>query len=183
MGIYIVKSKYSNWYKLGHHKITKHKPNPYFRYINRGFNSCKCPKELENKVNFNDLELIYWFPNLSIRIEREIHIYLKKNRNFYDTTIGEWYSNFKLEEIKDLIINKYKGYLHILDEKDLLIAQNWCNKINKNQCYKIENNITKNNTTKDITSYINNMIKLYTLKDVIGEDKYIQIMDILKNVK
>ena len=40
MGIYVIKSKYNNWIKIGHHKITERKPNIYFRYINRGFYSC-----------------------------------------------------------------------------------------------------------------------------------------------
>jgi hypothetical protein len=36
----------------------------YHRYINRGFYSCICPNEINDKVGFDDLKLIYWFYNL-----------------------------------------------------------------------------------------------------------------------
>lgn len=103
MGIYVIKSKYSNWMKIGHHKVTERKPNAYFRYINRGFYSCSCPKEIEDKVSFDDLELIYWFPNLNIKIERELHLYLKNNKILYLCNKGEWYNELNLDEIKNIL--------------------------------------------------------------------------------
>ena len=132
MGIYIIKSKYNNWIKIGHHKVTKRKPNAYFRYINRGFYSCSCPKEIEDKVSFNDLELIYWFPNLNIKIERELHLYLKNNNTLYLCNKGEWYNELNIDEIKNILEKQYNGVIYKLNENDLLLAQTWCKKINKN---------------------------------------------------
>ena len=73
MGVYIIKSKHANWFKVGHHKISASRPNVYYRYINRGFYSVRCPPELQNRVGFWDVELLYFFKNLNVYEERRIH--------------------------------------------------------------------------------------------------------------
>ena len=80
MGIYIIKSLHSNWIKVGHHLITKRRPSVYYRYINRGFYSVVRPKEIKDRVNFEDLQLIYWFTNLELEDEKKLQI-VKYNRS------------------------------------------------------------------------------------------------------
>ena len=73
MGIYIIKSLHSKWIKIGHHLITDKRPSVYYRFINRGFYSVFRPNEIKDRVSFNDLQLIYWFPNLCMSDERKLH--------------------------------------------------------------------------------------------------------------
>jgi hypothetical protein len=92
MGVHIFKSKYLNVYKIGHFKGW----NAWGRVAFRGFNSCKVPIEIENRVNAMDLELTRWFPFLNQTDEKMIHRELTKNGY---KTIGEWY--FVFQEILD----------------------------------------------------------------------------------
>lgn len=118
MGVYIVKSKHANWVKLGHHKITERRPNVFFRYIGRGFNSCIHPDEITGKLNFEDIELLHWFPNLATKDEMSIHRVLRKF-----THVGEWY---KLENLNDVIcaVVLHGGLETIVDnEKEIKIAR------------------------------------------------------------
>lgn len=105
MGVYIIKSIHSEWIKIGHHKITARRPTVYHRYINRGFYSCICPEEIKDKVSFNDVKLLYWFPNLDINDERKIHDEL----NLIYEHCGEWYKDLQINEIVNIITSKYKG--------------------------------------------------------------------------
>ena len=107
MGVYIIKSKHCNWYKIGHHKITSRRPTIFHRYIRRGFYSCICPQEIENKVGFQDIELLYWFPNLDVCHERSIQVELKKT---YESC-GEWFKDLKIDQIASMITIKHKGIL------------------------------------------------------------------------
>jgi len=90
MGVYIFKSKYLQVIKIGHCI----KDNAWIRVINRGFNSCICPYELKNKVNAEDIELLYWFPNLSTKDEKMLHKDLK-----HFNVIGEWFRLDALDEL------------------------------------------------------------------------------------
>lgn len=105
MGIYIVKSKHVDWIKIGHHKVTKSRPSVYYRYINRGFYSCECPEKIQNKVSFDDLELLNWFHNLDIDAEEELHNFLSNQF----THTGEWYLYENLEEIRKVIVDNFGG--------------------------------------------------------------------------
>lgn len=131
MGIYIIKSLYSDWFKLGHHKITKRRPNVYYRYINRRFYSCKCPEEIKNKVSFDDLQLIYWFNNLGLKEEQKIHLQLKQKFN----NIGEWYKYNDLEKIINILENEYNCVNQIPTKEEYNEAKKWCNNLN-NKCFK-----------------------------------------------
>jgi hypothetical protein len=121
MGIYIIKSLYSNWIKIGHHKITNRRPSVYYRYINRGFYSVIHPKEIYNKLSFSDLKLLYWFHNLDIIHEKNIHNKLKIN---YEN-IGEWYKYEDLNTILNIIENDYGGINKMPQLEELEIAKKW----------------------------------------------------------
>ena len=127
MGVYIIKSLHADWFKLGHHKISEKRPNVFYRYINRGFYSCKCPEEIKNKVGFDDLQLIYWFINLDINDEHNIHSQLKQN--FHN--IGELYKYSDLEKIVTIIENEYNGITQMPTIEEYNYAKKWCNNLNK----------------------------------------------------
>jgi hypothetical protein len=105
MGVYIIKSIHSNWIKVGHHKISEKRPSVYYRYLNRGFYSCVCPTDIKDKVSFDDVELLYWFPNLNSSDEHRIHKYLK----YWYTSIGEWYDFGVLNNVLKVICDEYGG--------------------------------------------------------------------------
>ena len=73
MGVYIFRSKHSDWIKIGHHKISKARPNVYYRVANRGFHSCVHPHELDEHLNESDFTLLRWYPNLTRRDETKAH--------------------------------------------------------------------------------------------------------------
>ena len=127
MGVYIIKSKYSNWIKIGHHKITNKRPTVYHRYIRRGFNSCKKPYEIIGRVNFDDLELLKWYNELNIQDETDIHTYL---RNIDIKNVGEWYYDIgdNLLKITDYIENNYKCENKLPSPDELELAIQWMNK-------------------------------------------------------
>lgn len=114
------------WCRLGRHKITKKRPNVYYRYINRGFYRCKCPEEIKDKLSFNDLHLLYWFNNLNIEDEKKIHCQLRKKINH----IGKWYKYNDIENIKNIIINNYNGIIKMPSIEEYNEAKKWCNLLN-----------------------------------------------------
>lgn len=130
MGIYIVKSKVANYYKIGHHKVTQRRPNVYFRWIRRGFYSCKHPEILNGKLSFEDIELLFWFPNLDIEIEQKIHAHLKLS--YASKSVGEWYEDLDLIEVVNIITNTYNGINKFPSEKDLNLAIEWKEVIDAN---------------------------------------------------
>lgn len=123
MGVYVIQSLHANWIKIGHHKISPRRPNVYYRYINRGFFSCICPREIKDKVAFKDLQLIYWFPNLTTKHEKKIHKYLRESY----TSRGEWFYDVNHEYVKQLITNQFEGNEESVTEDDLIQAKEWCN--------------------------------------------------------
>jgi hypothetical protein len=127
MGIYIIKSLHSEWIKVGHHLISDKRPSVYYRYINRGFYSCKCPEEIKDKVGFKDLELLYWFYNLNEDDEKNLHLELKKS---YESE-GEWYKYENLEKIVNILHTKYNGLSKLPDNEEYSRAIQWSNKFNK----------------------------------------------------
>jgi hypothetical protein len=129
MGVYIIKSIHSDWIKVGHHLITKRRPSVYYRYINRGFYSVIRPKEIKDKVSFNDLELIYWFPNLNILDETKLHKQLKLLYKYN----GEWYKYENLDDIVNIIYKNYNGYLQMPSIDEFNNAVEWCNKLKEKQ--------------------------------------------------
>ena len=127
MGIYIIKSLHSKWIKIGHHLITDKRPSVYYRFINRGFYSVFRPNEIKDRVSFNDLQLIYWFPNLCMSDERKLH---KQLRLLYGYN-GEWYNYDYCDEILNIIYKDYNGYLEMPTNEDLNDALIWKDKLDK----------------------------------------------------
>ena len=127
MGIYIVKSLHSNWIKIGHHKITDRRPSVYYRYINRGFYSVHRPIEIQDKVSFFDLELIYWFENLDIADENNLHQILRKKYEYH----GEWYKYKNLDDITKIIYNDLNGILKMPTNDEYKRAIEWSNNLRK----------------------------------------------------
>ena len=87
MGLYIFRSKYQPYIKVGH---TTH-DNPWHRLngscgVPKGFNSVRHPNSLLGLVEMIDLDLCGWWPEISIDEERSIHQAFNKA-----TVIGEWY--------------------------------------------------------------------------------------------
>jgi hypothetical protein len=82
MGVYIFKHKHSIWLKVGHH----YGNNPYERLLHGGFSSNICPYQIRGKTYYDDMELLFWFNNLNIDDEKEIHLRLGKIKEN-----GEWY--------------------------------------------------------------------------------------------
>jgi hypothetical protein len=127
MGIYIIQSLHSNWIKVGHHLITEKRPSVYYRFINRGFYSVVRPNEIKDKVSFNDLQLLYWFKNLDITDEENLH---KQLRLLYEYK-GEWYKHENLNDIINIIYKDYNGYLQMPSIDELNDALKWCDDLNK----------------------------------------------------
>ena len=125
MGIYIIKSLYSDWIKIGHHKITEKRPSVYYRFINRGFYSVVLPEEIKDKVSFNDLNLIYWFQNLNMIDEKKLH---NKLRLLYEYK-GEWYKYKNLNDILNIIYKDYKGILQMPTIDEYNDALKWSNNL------------------------------------------------------
>jgi hypothetical protein len=119
MGIYVIKSKFTNWYKIGHHKITEKRPNVYYRFIRRGFFSCISPIEIQNRLSFDDVELLFWFPNLNEKDEKHLHILLSNTLQKY----GEWFKTDNSNIILNCIQN-VGGVLEIVLQESLDEAKN-----------------------------------------------------------
>jgi hypothetical protein len=120
MGIYVIKSKFTNWYKIGHHKITEKRPNVYYRFIRRGFFSCISPIEIQNRLSFDDVELLFWFPNLNEKDEKHLHILLSNTLQKY----GEWFKTDNSNIILNCIQN-VGGVLEIVLQESLDEAKKW----------------------------------------------------------
>ena len=118
MGVYIIKSKFSNWYKIGHCKSS----NVYNRFMAGQFNYCKYPDELKGKVGFKDLSVVFWYNNLNIEVERDIH---KVLRGIYRNH-GEWYYNINLSDVEELVRVQFGGQLSKLNDGDKKEAMHCC---------------------------------------------------------
>jgi hypothetical protein len=73
MGVYIFQSKRGPWIKIGHHKVTKTRPNVYYRIARRGFRSCVHPRDLDEHLDEEDFTLVAWYPTLGRRDETLAH--------------------------------------------------------------------------------------------------------------
>lgn len=100
MGVYIYKSKYIDAIKLGHYS----KNNAWSRIAHRGFYSCKCPDEIKNKVGIEDLDLLYWYPNLTSKDEKKLHKDLKEY-----SLCGEWFKSNAINILLEIITDENKA--------------------------------------------------------------------------
>lgn len=122
MGVYIVQHKiYPLWIKVGHHKITQKRPNVYFRFVRRGFHSCICPPEIQDCCDFEHIQLLSFYPNLSTKDEKKIHSYLENIQ--HRLRCGEWFENCDLDLLSHFIFTHLNGILDMPSEQDLIYAK------------------------------------------------------------
>ena len=93
MGVYVFKSKHMDVIKIGHY--AKH--NVWSRIAHRGFYSCICPKDIRERVSVDDMELLYWFPDLTSKDEKKIHKIVHDHH-----VCGEWFTVHALETISSM---------------------------------------------------------------------------------
>lgn len=101
MGVYIYKSKHIEAIKIGHYS----KNNAWSRIAHRGFYSCISPHEIKDKLSVNNFILLCWYPNLTIKDEKNIHEYLVDYR-----ICGEWFSTDAINKIKEIITDENKAF-------------------------------------------------------------------------
>ena len=89
MGVYVFRSIHGDYVKVGHHKGD----DAWERVAFRGFHSCVVPRELGDRVNRGDLELLAWYPRLTRKDERTVH------RAFQVGAVGEWHCSADSEAI------------------------------------------------------------------------------------
>lgn len=94
MGVYVYRSRHMNAIKIGHYA----KQNAWSRIAHRGFYSCLCPSEIRDRVGVEDVELLYWFPDLNPKDEKRVHKCLHAH-----ALCGEWFSTDALEKIPVLL--------------------------------------------------------------------------------
>ena len=122
MYIFNVMDKYI---KVGHHKITRKRPNVWFRVAGRGFNSCVSPLDIKDHRSVSDLELIGWYPNINITQERVFH---RSMRGQPGHVCGEWYAYSYLLQVKQKIETDLKGVETAVDPRGKSIALDWAGK-------------------------------------------------------
>ena len=83
MGVYIFRSKHADVIKIGHYN----KQNAWSRIAHRGFSSCICPKSIEGRVSVDDVDLLYWFPDLTTKDEKSWHRLCAAH-----ASAGEWFN-------------------------------------------------------------------------------------------
>jgi len=99
MGLYIFKSKYAPYIKVGFTSWN----NPWNRVngsadIPYGFSSVRHPESLKDRVAPEDIELIGWWPEVTHEEEEAIHLILRRI-----SIVGEWYSYDDLELFKAVL--------------------------------------------------------------------------------
>ncbi len=101
MGVYVYKSKHVDVIKIGHYN----KQNAWSRVAHRGFYSCIRPPEIKNRVGVDDLELIYWFPNLNSKDEKKLHRQLAEY-----TICGEWFRVDAVGKILEIVKDENRAH-------------------------------------------------------------------------
>ena len=100
MGVYVYKSVHLDAIKVGHYS----KSNAWSRIAHRGFYSCICPPAIKDKVSVDDLVLLFWYPNLTAKDEKNIHKYL----SVY-AICGEWFTSDALGKLAEHIKDENKA--------------------------------------------------------------------------
>ena len=73
IGVYVFACRHGPYVKVGHHRVTRARPNVYYRVAGRGFHACVHPACLDGKLGMRDLELLAWYPTLDTRDEKAVH--------------------------------------------------------------------------------------------------------------
>jgi hypothetical protein len=97
MGVYIFRSRHAPFIKVGHYSGQ----NAWSRVAHRGFSSCVCPREIQEKVAVDDVELLSWFPNLTKKDEASVKRRWKEQRIYGKS---EWFPEALLEEVRAFLV-------------------------------------------------------------------------------
>ena len=100
MGVYVYKSNHIDAIKIGHYCNN----NAWCRIAHRGFYSCKCPDEIKHKVGIEDLDLVCWYPNLTLADEKKLHKDLLEYK-----LCGEWFKSNAIDKILEIITEENKA--------------------------------------------------------------------------
>lgn len=145
MGIYIVRAKNTNWYKIGHHKITDYAPFVYCRWFMSGFTGVIHPPNVA--VWRSDIELICWFPTPTIQDELRIHGWMRRKPNsnsvtsgsmdggdkpvsLYTANISEWYQDLAIDKFIEIHKAILGEQIQPTDE-ELARAYDWLERLQK----------------------------------------------------
>jgi hypothetical protein len=90
MGVYVFESLYLPIIKIGHYRGN----NAWSRISHRGFHSASPPDSLLGRVNVNDFDLRYWFPNRNNSDEIQLQEFLSIWR-----ISGEWFHSEALQSV------------------------------------------------------------------------------------
>lgn len=85
MGVYVFRCLHGPYVKVGHHLVTRTRPNAYYRVAGRGFGECVHPEELDGLLYMSHLSLLAWYPTLTRHEEILIH------RQFREGSVGEFH--------------------------------------------------------------------------------------------
>ena len=93
MGVYVFLCR-EGWMKVGHHMVTKSRPNAYYRVAGRGFYSVVHPEELSDQLSVEHLQLRAWFPSLTRADEGRVHRICDSSRR-----CGEFHPQDELDTV------------------------------------------------------------------------------------
>lgn len=117
MGVYVFESLHAPYLKVGHHLVTKTRPNAYYRVAGRGFQSCVHPPELDGLLFEKDLLLKAWYPSLTRKEEKEVH------STFSSGKIGEFHD--KEDEDAILLLLDGRGERREVSQRSKQRALRW----------------------------------------------------------
>ena len=73
MGVYVFRCRHGPFVKVGHHLVTRGRPNAYYRVAGRGFETVVHPPELDGLLYPEHLTLEGWYPTLAREHETAVH--------------------------------------------------------------------------------------------------------------
>ena len=85
MGVYVFACVHGPYVKVGHHLVTRGRPNAFYRVATSGFERVIHPPELDGRLYLSDLTLVAWYPTLDRACERDVH------RAFREGSVGEFH--------------------------------------------------------------------------------------------
>lgn len=116
MGVYVFRSFHAPYIKVGHYCGK----NAFSRIAHRGFSSCVCPKEIQDRVCMEDMELIAWFPKQNRKTEQQIKTKWKQYRIYGKS---EWLPADKLNEVLEYLEKLEDNQAHFCDPFEAVLTR------------------------------------------------------------
>ena len=116
MGVYVFRSFHGPYIKVGHYSGN----NAFSRVAHRGFSSCVCPQEIQDRVSIHDLELIAWFPKQTRKTEQHIKKQWKKDLIYGKS---EWLPSHKLGEVLRHLETLEHNQAHLCDPFEAILTR------------------------------------------------------------